>query len=75
MEGISLENTDNCLNEFHYEELERARAVWGGGKHLSRDPSGLREHVCRVGEADDTEELNKQPSQSSPRLPSISLFH
>lgn len=26
-EGMSLENTDNCLSEFHYEELERVRAV------------------------------------------------
>lgn len=61
VEGISLENTDNCLNEFHYEELERARAVRGGGKHLPRETSGLRGYVCTVGEA---EGLNKMCPES-----------
>lgn len=48
VEGISLENTDNCLNEFHYEELERVRAMPGEGKHLSKDSSGLGGYVCIV---------------------------
>lgn len=47
-EGRSPENTDNCLHEFHYEDLGRARAMWGGGTHLPRDASGLHGYVCIV---------------------------
>ena len=60
-EGRSPENTDNCLHEFHCEDLGRAIAMLGGGTHLPRDASGLRGYVCIVGEAEDTEGLNKMP--------------
>lgn len=73
-EGRSPENTDNCLHEFHYEDLGRARAMWGGGTHLPRDASGLHGYVCIVREAEDTEGLNKMPwIRSSARLPLFSL--
>lgn len=73
-EGMSLENTDNCLSEFHYEELERVRAVPVKGS-ISLEirvvwVDIVCMHACITGEAEDTEDLSKMPrARTSAGLP------